>query len=108
MEDQSLATALKTSPSSGPIKSGSLLHPYPTPAKAGYISSPPWISALCRVIGWAMHQIFDACLVLAALRMALLQRRPRGALILHSDRGAQFVQGSLPGGSSPSTAWSLP
>ncbi len=44
-----------------------------------------------RVIGWAMHQILDARLVLAALRMALLQRRPIGALIVHSDRGAQFA-----------------
>jgi transposase InsO family protein len=44
-----------------------------------------------RVIGWAMHQILDAGLVIAALRMALLQRRPRGALILHSDRGTQFA-----------------
>ena len=44
-----------------------------------------------RVIGWAMHQILDARLVLAALRMALGQRRPRGTLIIHSDRGAQFA-----------------
>jgi len=44
-----------------------------------------------RVIGWAMHQILDARLVIAALRMALLQRRPQGALIVHSDRGMQFA-----------------
>jgi len=44
-----------------------------------------------RVIGWAMHSILDARLVSAALRMALLQRRPKGALIVHSDRGAQFA-----------------
>jgi putative transposase len=44
-----------------------------------------------RVLGWAMHQILDARLVIAALRMALLQRRPRGALIVHSDRGMQFA-----------------
>ncbi len=44
-----------------------------------------------RVIGWAMHQILDARLVIAALRMALLQRRPRAAVIVHSDRGAQFA-----------------
>ena len=44
-----------------------------------------------RVIGWAMHQILDARLVIAALRMALLQRPPRGALIVHSDRGMQFA-----------------
>jgi transposase InsO family protein len=44
-----------------------------------------------RVVGWAMHQILDARLVIAALRMALLQRRPKGALIIHSDRGMQFA-----------------
>jgi hypothetical protein len=38
-----------------------------------------------------MHQILDARLVIAALRMALLQRRPTGALIVHSDRGMQFA-----------------
>ncbi len=44
-----------------------------------------------RVIGWAMHQILDAQLVIAALRMALAQRCPQKPLILHSDRGAQFA-----------------
>jgi putative transposase len=44
-----------------------------------------------RVIGWAMSQILDAPLVIAALRMALGQHRPARTLILHSDRGAQFA-----------------
>src|SRR5207249_7172815 len=44
-----------------------------------------------RVVGWAMSPILDAPLVVAALRMALGQRRPAGTLIVHSDRGAQFV-----------------
>ncbi|MDQ6654934.1 MAG: IS3 family transposase, partial [Verrucomicrobiota bacterium] len=44
-----------------------------------------------RVVGWAMHQSLDARLVSAALRMALLQRRPRTSLIVHSDRGSQFA-----------------
>ena len=44
-----------------------------------------------RVIGWAMHQSLDAQLVIAALRMALAQRRPGQPLIIHSDRGAQFA-----------------
>ena len=44
-----------------------------------------------RVIGWAMHQILDAQLVISALRMALTQRRPGQPLIIHSDRGAQFA-----------------
>ena len=44
-----------------------------------------------RVVGWAMHETLDARLVIAALRMALVQRRPAAALIVHSDRGAQFA-----------------
>jgi transposase InsO family protein len=38
-----------------------------------------------------MHSILDASLVIAALRMALAQRRPFKPLIIHSDRGAQFA-----------------
>ncbi len=44
-----------------------------------------------RVLGWAMSPILDAPLTIAALRMALRQRRPRGSLIVHSDRGSQFA-----------------
>jgi putative transposase len=44
-----------------------------------------------RVVGWAMGETLDTGLVLAALRMALSQRRPATALIVHSDRGAQFA-----------------
>jgi transposase InsO family protein len=44
-----------------------------------------------RVIGWAMHQILDAPLVIAALRMALDQRCPVQPLIIHSDQGRQFA-----------------
>jgi putative transposase len=44
-----------------------------------------------RVIGWAMHQILDAQLVTAALRMALSRRQPTAKLIIHSDRGRQFA-----------------
>ncbi|PZR73750.1 MAG: IS3 family transposase, partial [Chthoniobacterales bacterium] len=44
-----------------------------------------------RVVGWAMSPILDTPLALSALRMALNQRRPIGALIVHSDRGSQFA-----------------
>ena len=44
-----------------------------------------------RVIGWAMQEVLDTRLTIAALRMALGQRRPTGPLIVHSDRGAQFA-----------------
>jgi putative transposase len=44
-----------------------------------------------RVVGWAMSPSLDAPLTIAALRMALSQRRPASKLILHSDRGSQFA-----------------
>jgi len=44
-----------------------------------------------RVVGWAMSPSLDAPLVIAALRMALNQRRPKAPLIVHSDRGSQFA-----------------
>jgi putative transposase len=47
-----------------------------------------------RVVGWAMSPVLDAPLAMAALRMALRQRRPSSWLILHSDRGSQFASAS--------------
>jgi transposase InsO family protein len=44
-----------------------------------------------RVVGWAMSQLLDAGLVIAALHMALRQRQPSKNLILHSDQGRQFA-----------------
>jgi putative transposase len=44
-----------------------------------------------RVVGWAMSPILDTPLVIAALGMALHQRKPTSRLILHSDRGSQFA-----------------
>jgi len=44
-----------------------------------------------RVVGWAMHESLDALLVTRALQMAINQRRPGAALIVHSDRGSQFA-----------------
>ena len=44
-----------------------------------------------RIVGWAMHEHLDASLMVRALTMALAQRRPGAAVIVHSDRGAQFA-----------------
>jgi len=44
-----------------------------------------------RVVGWAMSQLLDAPLVIAALRMAINQRQYSQGLILHSDQGRQFA-----------------
>jgi len=44
-----------------------------------------------RIVGWAMGPVLDAPLTIAALQMALAQRRPPAGLIVHSDRGTQFA-----------------
>lgn len=44
-----------------------------------------------RVIGWALGRTLEAELTLAALRMALRQRRPAPGLVHHSDRGTQYA-----------------
>jgi putative transposase len=43
-----------------------------------------------RVVGWAMETHLRTELILAALNMAITQRRPR-AVIHHSDRGCQYT-----------------
>jgi putative transposase len=44
-----------------------------------------------RAVGWAMQERMDRSLVLAALDMAVGQRRPRPGLLHHSDRGSQYA-----------------
>ena len=47
-----------------------------------------------RVIGWALEDHLEASLAVAALNMALSERRPQGgSLIHHSDRGIQYACG---------------
>jgi len=47
-----------------------------------------------RIVGWSMGEHLDAPLVMAALQMAIAQRQPTTALIVHSDRGTQFASGA--------------
>ena len=44
-----------------------------------------------RCVGWAMGESLATELPLAALDMALLQRRPPSGLMHHSDRGVQYA-----------------
>ncbi len=46
-----------------------------------------------RVVGWAMRETLDPDIALAALRMALADRRPARGLLHHSDRGSQYACG---------------
>jgi putative transposase len=44
-----------------------------------------------RVIGWALGRTREAKLAVAALRMAMDQRKPAAGLVHHSDRGVQYA-----------------
>ena len=44
-----------------------------------------------RIVGWAMSDRMTGDLTIAALEMALLQRRPDAGLIHHSDQGSQYT-----------------
>src|SRR5580765_4519676 len=44
-----------------------------------------------RVIGWALGRTLEAKLAVAALRMAIEQRKPAAGLVHHSDRGVQYA-----------------
>ncbi len=45
-----------------------------------------------RIVGWSMKATIDRGLVIDALEMACLQRRPEaGKAIFHSDRGSQYA-----------------
>jgi putative transposase len=44
-----------------------------------------------QVVGWSMGARIDTGLVLDALHMALWRRRPKEAVVVHSDQGCQFT-----------------
>ena len=46
-----------------------------------------------KMVGWAMGGHIDTALVLGALNMALLHRKPPAGLLCHSDRGVQYASG---------------
>ena len=47
------------------------------------------------IVGWQVDTHMEANLVVSALQNALQWRRPRASLIVHSDRGGQYVAESL-------------
>ncbi len=57
-----------------------------------------WLYVCCvldlftrRIVGWSMASHMTSRLVLTALDMAYMKRRPRRGLIFHSDRGSQYA-----------------
>lgn len=61
-----------------------------------------WLYLVCvldlhsrKVVGWSMSERMTKDLVLSALEMALLRRRPESGLLHHSDRGSQYASGAF-------------
>jgi transposase InsO family protein len=50
-----------------------------------------------RVVGWALGRTLESGLALAALEMALRQRKPAAGLVHHSDRGVQYASHAYTG-----------
>ena len=44
-----------------------------------------------RMVGWSMHHRQDRHMVIRAVQMAVWQRQGTGPVILHSDRGSQYL-----------------
>lgn len=45
----------------------------------------------CRVVGWQMQSRQTADLVCQALLIAVWRRKPKNAVLIHSDQGSQFT-----------------
>ena len=62
------------------------------PTRQGWLYLAVIIDLYSRaVIGWAMHKRMKTELVTDALRMALMRRKVRSPLLLHSDQGSQYA-----------------
>jgi putative transposase len=61
------------------------------PTAAGVVYLAIVMDVFCRrIVGWSMREDMSVQLVLDALQMALLQRRP-SAVVHHSDHGSQYT-----------------
>ena len=48
-----------------------------------------------KIVGWQLEETMEECLVISALNKALKSRNPAQGLIVHSDRGGQYVSAAL-------------
>ena len=65
------------------------------PTREGWLYLSVFIDLCSRaVVGWSMSNRMTATLVTDSLRMAMWKRRPKAGLLVHSDRGSQYVSGS--------------
>ena len=99
--DPSPLTGSEVSPCNGSIRSGPPMPLACSPVKAGCIWSRSWMCSPAALSVGPCSQILDAPLVIAALRMALAQRRP-GQTTHHPLRSRRSVrQRRLPANPRP-------
>nr|WP_241235127.1 IS3 family transposase [Amphritea opalescens] len=68
------------------------------PTREGWLYLAVFIDLYSRaVVGWSMNKRMQASLVTDALTMAVWQRQPRKGLLVHTDRGSQYVSASYQG-----------
>lgn len=61
------------------------------PTRLGWMYLCVFIDLFSRkIVGWSMARHMRAEMVVAALKMAYLNRRPGAGLIIHSDQGSQY------------------
>ena len=62
------------------------------PTREGWLYLSVFIDLCSRaVVGWSMDSRMTATLVTDSLEMAMWKRRPEAGLLVHSDRGSQYV-----------------
>ena len=68
------------------------------PTREGWLYVAVMIDLYSRaVVGWAMHPRMKTELVTDALKMALMRRKIRSPLLLHSDQGSQYAAADYQG-----------
>lgn len=64
--------------------------------KEGWMYLAVWIDLFSRmVVGWALGTRLKAELVTTAFARAVARRDPKPGLVVHTDRGAQYVSGAF-------------
>ncbi len=65
-------------------------------ASGGFGYLAVWLDLFSRmIVGWQVDDTMEETLVISALRKGLQHRQPSQGLLVHSDRGGQYVPGKL-------------
>ena len=66
------------------------------PTLEGYLFLAVVLDVFSRkIVGWSIHDSLEAKIVLDALEMARVSRRPGAGLLHHSDRGSQYASNAF-------------